>query len=204
MVAEIKTERSVPSKLSVAILAYRGNLADYIDTKVLLVTKRDGRSGPVAGKIEVTNHIPENPLNALKREWDEETGSEPFKFKRPPTFKDTVFAQGEGFVDIGFIYHAVLTDNAEEVFLGGKKIDNDEDIVEARLFDIDEVLVILRDWRNKLTRPEINAQTLINVVNNVMVNHDDYLGLSVKGSDLFDFKYFDMNFKVTSLNLGTS
>jgi 8-oxo-dGTP pyrophosphatase MutT (NUDIX family) len=199
MVTENLTERFVNTKLSVAVVAYCGNLADFVDTRVLMVKNREGLVGPVAGNIEKAEH----PLAALEREWYEETGGEPFTFQNGSLrFKDVLFSQGNGYIDLGFVYHARLTESQIRLFDEGKFVTNDEDIVEAKLFDMDELLVVLRDWRNKLTHPQINAQTLINIVNNVMVNHDDYIASPVSSDDLFTLEYFGMDFTTTSLSFG--
>lgn len=197
MGTERTSERIVPSKFSVAILAYCGNLTDYVSTKVLLVKNKYERVGPVAGKVEIINGLPENPFDAIQREWGEETGGEPFEFERPPEYKTAIFAQKDGIVDTGFIYAGILTKKAIDTFSKGKQIVEDEDIVEAKLYNIDDVLVILHDWKNQLAHPEINAQTLINIVNNVMVNHDNYFGSGAK--NLFTFADFGMDFKITCL-----
>jgi hypothetical protein len=190
--------RIIASKLSVAILAWNGNMADYISTKVLLVKDKEGKLGPPAGKIEVLDGVPENPLVAIQREWREETDGEPFVFENAPNFKNCIFAQRDGFTDIGFIFHARLTDESTDLFIKGKTINTDEKIVEAKLYNIDNILEILRDWKSRLVHPEINAQTLINVVNNVMINHDSLFmpGTKIR---LFELKNFEMDFKITVL-----
>lgn len=190
--------RIISTKLSVAILAWHGNMADYISTKVLLVKNKEGKLGPPAGKIEVVNGVPEKPYKAIKREWKEETGGEPFIFDEDPEFESCIFAQQNGYTDIGFIFHARLTDKSSDMFYKGKTIKTDEDIIEAKLYSIDNILEILRDWKNQLAHPEINAQTLINIVNNVMVNHDS-LFMPDEKIRLFKFKDFDMNFNITIL-----
>lgn len=193
-------ERLIQVKLSVAVFAFCGNLADYVNTRVLLVTDREGKVSPVAGKVEKGEH----PLSALKREWHEETGGEPFEFEtRSLEFSDSILVENKEYTDIGYIFTARLTDEQIEIFDEGKTVEDDEDIVSCRLFDMDEIINILKNWEKSLAHPEINAQTLINLLNNVLVNHDTSVGEHVTNDDLFTLEFFGMDFKTNSLSLRT-
>ncbi len=188
------------TKLSVAVLASTGNFADFISTQVLMVEDRHGKLGPVSGKVDIlVDNVPEHPIDAFRREWMEETGCEPFVFRQKPKFLDTIFSLRDGYANIGFIYKAELTDDAIEIFKRGKVVTDDEDIVLARLLNIDDIIEILKNWQVKLAHPEINAQTLIHLTNIVMNNHDNLFMPGV--TDCFTADYFGIPFKTSSLSL---
>ena len=199
MSAENNKEGVIQAKLSVAIIAHMGNMADFSSTKVLLVKNKDGKWGPPAGHIDCINGVPEHPLIALKREWLEETNT-PFQFKRRVQCIDNVFSIKDGCTSIGFVFRATLTDKAVEIFERGKRVDGDKSIIYAKLASVDDVIKLLKSWKEELARPEINAQTLIRFCNTIKANYDSLFFSSIK-SQFFTNEDFGIDFPTTLLSL---
>jgi len=187
-------ERLIPTSFSAALLAETGGI-DLETAYVLLVRDRETKKWglPAGHSLVLPDGRLELPQETIIREWNEETGNLPMDFRYPPHLENPVLIHSPGEkARMGFVFSTSLNYGFVERFFHRnpnqilrympRRIKQsygfETDMV--GLFNCNQLMKMLKSWEDKLYKPQINADTLLDWCNYLV---SSYTSLYFGGSN---------------------